>query len=1700
NGECAFRDRPGERWHGGDALGEAGRSGAFIESLSVPVGAFRIPPNEIHEVLPQQLLMLQIVADALRDAGMSQREPRPRAGVIVGQALDFNTTNFHLRWWLQSRFKSWSEAMNLDPDERAGWLAALRASASPPLNAARTLGALGGMIASRIAREFSLGGPSFTVSCDEASGLRSLEIAVRALQQGEMDAVVVGAVDFAGDARSILARKSAATGTGIGEGAAAIVLKRLEDAEADGDRVYGVVRGVGSASPGTDDRAYVRALERAYADDRVDPDTISYIEAHGSGHPADGQAELRALLDAAGESQQPCALGSVKPNIGHTGAAAGLASFVKTALCLYQQIIPPLRGIETRPVESDGGGRFHVPRYPMYWSHDRVDGPRRAGVSAMTPDGECTHVILEEAQKTAPAVVVDRRQPLGARSSALFAVAGDRIESLLNGLEDLERFIESSDGGIECLARSWFESSGAHQSGSLAVALVAADPDGLRESTVSAMRALRRDPATRLTGRDGVFFAPSPLGHDGEIAFVFPGSGNQFAGMGRRIAVEWPEVFRALDAATDRFGGQLAARWFAPFRSSWTDGWEADAAAAIAARPAEMIFGQVTYGIAISDLMRHFGVSPDAVIGYSLGESAGLFALRAWPDRDEMYRRMQASSLFRTDLAGPCNAARAAWQIPDTREVDWTAVVVPKSADVVRPALIGLKHTRLLIVNTPSECVVGGLKTDIQSVIERLGCRVVPLDGVPTVHCDIALQVEAAYRALHDMPTTPPEGVRFYSAVAGRAYSVTRKSAADSITEQAMRGFDFPAVVNQAYEDGVRVFVEIGPQASCTRMIDRILSDRPHFARSVGVRGEDEAATVLNVLAGLISERVPVDLRTLYGCETRALGHAEPTVAEDSGRHVRVSTGTPPPKPGLPRRRIGVADSSRRRAETVTAETAPAVSKLESEYDFAASAVATGRAHDAFLRFSQTATQSMGRALELQGRLVGAAVADGDPIEPYDDPVDEPAAVSHTSPPNDRPRDDAPAGIAFDREQCLEFAVGSIARVLGPRFASVDSHPTRVRLPDEPLMLVDRILRIDGEPASLTSGRIVTEHDVLPGAWYLDGDRAPVCIAVEAGQADLFLSAYLGIDLATRGERAYRLLDAEVTFHRGLPRPGEVIRYEITIDRFVRRGDTYMFFFEFDGTIAGEPMLSMRNGCAGFFTADEVSAAGGIVLKPEELETRHGDRGDDWRELVPMAAESFDDAAVANLREGNLAACFGTHFENLNIQDPLRLPGGRMNLFDRVVELDPDGGRFGLGIIRTEADVHPDDWFLTCHFVDDMVMPGTLMYECCLHTLRFYLLRMGWVGEQAGVRYEPIPGLAGRLKCRGPVTPETRKVHYQVEIKEIGYRPEPYVIADALMFADERRIVRMTDMSIALTGLTRERIEAVWRAKNGTPDESAKPEGRLETRSAEPGPPLFDRDRILAFAIGKPSEAFGEPYRPFDDERRIARLPGPPYQFLDRITEIEPRPWQLRPGGWIEAEYDVPPDAWYFRANRQRSMPFSILLEIALQPCGWLAAYLGSALRSETDLRFRNLGGTAVLHHEVFPTVGTLNTRVRLTDVSEAGGMIIEQFELEVRSGNRTIYKGVTSFGFFSDGALARQIGIRDALDRFEYPKPQEIKSARSFTLDDIAPFSPDDPNVTPGPSAALPSGALRMIDEIEALIPDGGPNGLGFIRGTVNV
>ncbi|NUM34451.1 MAG: type I polyketide synthase [Candidatus Brocadiae bacterium] len=1662
--------------------------GFGIEEFSIPLGEFRIPPKEIQEMLPQQVLMLQIAKGAMKDAKALAMD-HLRSGVFIGIAHDLNTGNFHVRWVVQKWADSLAKEFGLSPEEKEKWILDLKDSLFPALNANRTMGALGSIVASRIAREFKFGGPSFTVSNEDASSMVALNIAIRKLQEKEIDLALAGGVDFAGDIRSLAGK---ASDVPFGEGAGAVVLKRWEDAQRDKDKIYCTIQGTGNASsttlvfPSPDSKAYTLALERAWEESLCS--RPGYFDASTTGYWPQDKNEIQALHSFL-KQQEICALGSTRIDIGHAGAASGIASFIKTALCLYHKVMPVNQGKSLSMPKSF----YPLSSQARAWLRNRVEGERTASLLCSSCDGNVHCMVLQENKEN-----LDHFAIASDTGSGLFAIQGSEIQESLDSFQAWLK--ESSETSIERLAQSWYQKNTINQEAKHTIAFVSQNKNHILAQVQTARKSLSESSYSSLKAQ-GIYYTPSPLGPDAKIAFVFPGVGNQYPGMGRELALLFPEILERLDQENECLHDQMLPEVF------WADSIPEKLP------HKALLLGHVTMGSMVSDILLKLGIYPQAAIGYSLGETTSLFALRAWKDRNLMLQRLYDSPLFQGELDFPYNAAKRFYHLPEDAHYEWIVGVLGIAKEEAEKILPKYPRAYILMKNTRNECVIGGERSQVKELVQELGCLYFPVDGTSIAHCKILQEVKDQYHDFHLFPTFAPQGIDFYSGNWGKRYELSKENAADSILSHALYGVDFPKTIESSYADGIRIFIETGPGASCTRMIGNILEGKDHLVCSVCPGKQSEVSSLLNLAAILLSERIPVDIGFLYARQGKekekkstailsiATGKSSfdvvvPEAKKKSATPIQDVVKSTIPKPIVENLTLENTEKPmipilKKPKETRVPSFVAQYSLEDVLQQWQNTQTSRTQAHEAYLQFQQSMNQIFSQMSAWQISQIASFEGKGDSIpfalesetlQPQEPVVEDQPSLNIPAPllwkdPDSKPIAKQPENLtekpALDRSQCLEFAVGSIARVLGEKFSQVDSHPTRVRLPAEPLMLVDRIMKIEGEPCSMTQGRVITEHDILPGSWYLDNNRIPTCVAVEAGQADLFLSGYLGIDLKTKGLAVYRLLDAQVTFHAHLPEPGKIIHYDIQILRFFLHEGTYFFYFQFDSTVDGKPLLTMRNGCAGFFTMEQLEKGEGVVHSRLDTCPLPGKKPKDWQEIVPMVVASYSDKQIDALRKGNLEECFGPEFEGLKLRKPLTIPGGKMKLVDRVLFLDPQGGRYGLGLIRGQADIHPDDWFLTCHFCDDNVMPGTLMYECCMHTLRIFLLRMGWVAETENAVWQPIPEISSTLKCRGQVIATTRKADYEISIKEIGYGPEPYAIADALMYADGKPIVEIINMTIRLSGTTQEKIHALWQKAR-------------ENRGTVPGSktaPIYDFNRILAFAVGKPSEAFGEPYRIFDEKRTIARLPGPPYQFLDRITSIQAEPWKMQAGGIIEAQYDVPPDAWYFNDNQQPYIPFAVLLEIGLQPCGWLAAYIGSALTSETDLSFRNLGGSAVYLHPVGRNSGTLTTQVKITKVASSVGMIIQHYDFRMTCQNQYVYQGNTYFGFFSKAALSNQVGITDA--KLYQPTAEQLRHA----------ISCDYPK-----EAGFPKADLRMISHIQTYIPNAGPFGLGYIQGTLPV
>ncbi|MCO4764194.1 MAG: polyketide synthase dehydratase domain-containing protein, partial [Myxococcales bacterium] len=573
----------------------------------------------------------------------------------------------------------------------------------------------------------------------------------------------------------------------------------------------------------------------------------------------------------------------------------------------------------------------------------------------------------------------------------------------------------------------------------------------------------------------------------------------------------------------------------------------------------------------------------------------------------------------------------------------------------------------------------------------------------------------------------------------------------------------------------------------------------------------------------------------------------------------------------------------------------------------------------------------------------------------------------------------------------------------------------------------------------------------------------------------------------------------ELAYHGELPKAGETLQYDIHVDGHAQQGDVRLFFFHYNCRVNGELRLSVRGGQAGFFTDQELLDSGGVLWSPED-ETIAADLPLDLP-AVRTQHTSFSRAQLEAFADGRPFDCFGPGFETTQAHScSPRVGQGRMLLPDVVTHFQTDGGHWGRGYLRAEQKIQPDDWFFDGHFKNDPCMPGTLMFEGCLQTLSLYLGGIGYTIDRDGWRFQPVTDERYLMRCRGQVIPTSDLLIYEVFVREIIDGPEPVLYADVLCTVDGLKAFHagrvgmrlVPDWPLDYWRDRQPRSELI--AANVTREDLPALGGMVGYTEPKPvavvdGFP-FDYNSLIACGWGRPSEAFGPFYQRFDTHRRVARLPGPPYHFMSRITEIDGEIGCMKAGISVTAEYDIPAECWYFAGNGAPVMPLAVLMEAALQPCGWLSSYLGGALSADHDLLFRNLDGTGTMHAEITPGNGPLVTRVKLLSLAQSAGMLIVNFEVTCHIADTLVFDMKTVFGFFPTEAFEDQAGLPSSADEKAY-------MAAKGTLEVDLTARPAE--YCTG-SVRLADPMLLMLDRITDWQPTGGSKGLGKARGEKTV
>jgi len=843
------------------------KRGGFLSQVEFDAAEWGVPPKVLRATDTAQLLALIVAEKVLRDAARTQFETmdRSRISVILGV-----TSALEMIPSLASRLQKpiWVKSLREHglPEEEVQAICQRIADHYLPWEENSFPGLLGNVVAGRIANRLNLGGTNCVVDAACASALGALTMAAQELYLGESDLVITGGVDAlndifmftcfsktpalspTGDCRPF---SDAADGTMLGEGLGMVALKRLADAERDGDPVYAVLKGIGSSSDGRAKSVYApvpkgqtEALGRAQAHAGFEPRTIELVEAHGTGTKAGDAAEFEGLKAAfpAGDSEQDrqwCALGSVKSQIGHTKGAAGAAGLFKAVMALQHKVLPPTIKVN-RPNPNLGleASAFYLNTVARPWIRGSSH-PRRAGVSSFGFGGTNFHVLLEEYLGPGPRAGLLRAMP-----SELLVFSGR------DGREVAAKAQAMAARGAEPGLLAWaaFATQAEFNPGAPArLALVASDSEPWGERLGRAAARVEAEPDSRFALPDGTAYGlgPVPAG----TALLFPGQGSQYLGMGADLAMHFPAARGAWDRASDRVSG-LERVVFPPPR------FDPGAVEADERRLRETRWAQPAIGCASAALLalvRDLGLEASALAGHSFGEVTALYAAGVLSE---------AGFLLIARQRGELMAEAGSLGLPGTMSA------VMASAERIRQVLAGSGSSVVLAnLNGPDQTVISGPVEAIASAeaaLEREDIQVQRLPVASAFHSPQVAGSAVPFTAFLERHDFAPARARVYSGASAAPYEADPASQRSRLGRQLAEPVDFFATVTAMADSGIHTFIEVGPGSVLTGLVDRILADRPHVAVALDRRGGNGVTALLKGLARLAALGMPMRLPALW--------------------------------------------------------------------------------------------------------------------------------------------------------------------------------------------------------------------------------------------------------------------------------------------------------------------------------------------------------------------------------------------------------------------------------------------------------------------------------------------------------------------------------------------------------------------------------------------------------------------------------------------------------------------------------------------------------------------------------------------------------------------------------------------------------------------------------------------------------------------
>lgn len=885
-----------------------------------------VMPNSIWATDPDQLLALRVASEALADAGYDRKKHAANQHeVVLGRTSISSTGSMNITQRVHTMRQMMDVIRTINPEFSAEQLQLIEQGLKSSLHEAipeSLPGVMPNVMAGRIAGRLGFKGRSLILDSACASSLIAVEIAVRDLQSHQCDMALAGGVhvnNFAvfyqlfcslgalSRTEQIRPFDENADGTILGEGIGMVVLKRLDDAVKDGDRIYAIISGIGSSSDGQGTSMLAPshegeslALSRAYTMAGISPRTVGLLEAHGTGTPTGDVAELQAVQKVFGTAElgEPwCAIGSVKSMIGHCQAASGIAGLIKTALALYHRVLPPTLNVRTP------NPQFNWQTSPVYintearpWIHPKIHplvpddvrmlleaetgtAVRRAAVSAFGFGGVNAHAVLEEIDDKLEA---ERTSFLQNWGTELCVMAAASRSELVAQIDQLSAFLEVN-ATIELRHVAYSLAQRAHGPACTErLALVAHSVPDLQEK-LSRMRDSLSAGEAELSFPDTYFASQKAGCAPPKMAFVLPGLGAAYPNMLSQLCVNFPEVravFDFVDQLATGVGTELLpSRKIYPRPFTKTS----ENSATLASMDSAVVTVLMAEW-ALNTVLQRLELQPDTLLGCSTGEFAALTISGAADI-------LTASPLFfRLSTA-------VSQSVPKEKLADLRSIMVRADYEQFAKALEGIEGLYVSSAMSPQQTILSGAQDSINEAIKtlsRLGheAHILPM-AIPYHTPLVAGLVDDEHDEFIDLPiAATPFPVWSCSQVG--TYPDDAEKIRKITTELFTQPIMLKKTIEKMYEAGIRVFVEVGPKGVLTPLIHDTLAGKPHTAVSCDSAHTPSLMQLQRCLGELFANGVAMRLDYLFARRSpRLLDFTQADSAKTKSHSVKLPLAYP---------------------------------------------------------------------------------------------------------------------------------------------------------------------------------------------------------------------------------------------------------------------------------------------------------------------------------------------------------------------------------------------------------------------------------------------------------------------------------------------------------------------------------------------------------------------------------------------------------------------------------------------------------------------------------------------------------------------------------------------------------------------------------------------------------------------------------------